>query len=232
LSLTELLEAGSHFGHQVKRWHPKMDSYIWQARDGVHIFDLAKTRTKLQEACLAVRDLVSGGGTIVFVGTKRQAQAIIKEEAENLGIPYVSNRWLGGTITNWSQIKKRLDKLAEMRESREKGEYEKYTKKENILINRQINRLERDFGGLKDLSDIPEAIFVVDCKREEVAVKEAIDRGVKVFGLVDTNCDPDGIDHLIPANDDAVRSIKLIVSKFAEAVKDGLEWKKKKENKK
>lgn len=228
VSLKDLLEAGCHFGHQSRRWNPKMVSYIWQARDGVHIFDLAQTASRLEEACLAAKDLVASGGTIIFIGTKRQAQAIIKEEAEKVGMPYITNRWLGGIITNWKQIKKSIDKLKEMKEKKEKGEYEKYTKKENILIEREINRLTRLFGGLINLKDIPEAIFVVDSKREEAAVKEAKTKGVKVFAIVDSNCDPEKVDFVIPANDDAVRSIKLIVSKFAEAVAEGLKLRKKK----
>lgn len=232
VDLKDLLEAGCHFGHQTRRWNSKMEPYIWQSRDGVHIFDLAKTALRLKEACLAVKDLVASGGEIIFIGTKRQAQAIVKEEAEKIGVPFIVVRWLGGTITNWSEIKKRVDRLKEMVEKKSKGEYDKYTKKENILIQREINKLERFFGGIKDLKDIPEAIFVVDCKREHTAIKEARRRGIKIFALVDTNCDPDDIDYIIPANDDAVRSIKLIVEKFAQAVAEGIELKKKQKLKK
>lgn len=229
--LEDLLEAGCHFGHQTRRWNPKMISYIWQAREGVHIFDLARTAEKLKEVCLLIRDLVKEGKIVVFVGTKRQAQAIIKEEALKASIPYVATRWLGGTITNWEQIKKSIDKLIEMREKKEKGEYEKYTKKENVLIDRQINRLTRFFEGLVDLKQIPDAIFVVDSKKEIAAVKEARMKGIKVFALIDSNADPDLVDHLIPANDDAVRSIKLIVSKVAQAVVEGKELLKTKDKK-
>jgi len=221
VSLEELLEAGCHFGHQSRRWNPKMASYIWQAKEGVHIFDLGKTSQHLKEVCLAIRDLVKEGKTIIFVGTKRQAQAIIKEEALKAGALFVATRWLGGTITNWEQIKKSIDKLIDMREKKEKGEYEKYTKKENVLIDRQINRLNRFFEGLIDLKGNPDAIFVIDVKKEIAAVKEARRKGIKIFALVDTNADPDMVDYLIPANDDAVRSIKLIVSKVAQAVIDG-----------
>ena len=229
--LEDLLEAGCHFGHQTRRWNPKMVSYIWQAREGVHIFDLARTAEKLKEVCLLIRDLVKEGKTVVFVGTKRQAQAIIKEEAIKAGIPYVATRWLGGTITNWEQIKKSIDRLIEMREKKEKGEYGKYTKKENVLIDRQINRLTRFFEGLVDLKQIPDAIFVVDSKKEIAAVKEARMKRVEVFALIDSNADPDLVDHLIPANDDAVRSIKLIVSKVAQAVVEGKELLKTKDKK-
>jgi small subunit ribosomal protein S2 len=219
--LTELLEAGCHFGHQVRRWNPKMEEYIYTARDGVHIFDLAKSAEGLKKACEYVRDLISKGGTFLMVGTKRQAKAIVREEALKVGAPFVSERWLGGTVTNWEQIKKSIEKLIEMREKREKGEYKKYTKKENVLINREIDRLERFFGGLVQLKDIPDAVFVVDTHREAVVVREAKAKGVRVVGIVDTNSDPDLVDYVIPANDDAVRSIKLIVSKIAEAFSEG-----------
>jgi small subunit ribosomal protein S2 len=227
IALKDLLEAGSHFGHQSKRWNPKMEPYIWKSKDGVHIFDLAVTAQKLQEACLAVRDLVASGGVVVFVGTKRQAEAIIKEEAEKIGAPYVTYRWLGGTITNWPQIKKSIDKLKDMQEKQKSGEYEKYTKKENILLQREINRLKKLFGGLKDLKKEPDGLFIIDTCREESALKEAEQKGIKTFAMIDSNADPDLVDYVIPANDDAVRSIKLIVETFAKAVQEGLELQKK-----
>src|SRR3990170_8660252 len=219
--LTELLEAGSHFGHQVRRWNPKMKPYIYAERDGVHIFDLAKTAEGLKRACEYVRDLVAGGGRFLMVGTKRQARAIVREEALNAGSPFVSERWLGGTITNWEQIKRSIDKLLEMRDKREKGEYKKYTKKENVLIDREIERLERFFGGLTQLATPPDAMFIVDTHREAVAVKEARRNGMTVVGIVDTNANPELVDYVIPANYDAVRSIKLIVSMVAKAYADG-----------
>ena len=226
--LPDLLAAGCHFGHQVKRWNPKMKPFIWQARDGVHIFDLAQTAQKLAEACLAVKELVAGGGTVLFVGTKRQAKEIIKEEAKKINMPFIYNRWPGGLFTNWSQIKKSIDKLKEMEEKQAKGEYKKYTKKENILIQREINRLKKLVGGLTQLKDIPEAILAVDIKREQAAIKEAEMKGIKVFAIVDSNCDPTVVDYPIPGNDDAVKSIKLIVSTLAKAIKDGLDLRKKK----
>lgn len=219
--LEELLKAGCHFGHQARRWQPGMAPYLYTVRDGIHIFDLAKTAEGLERACVFVKELVEKGGKIVFVGTKRQAQAIVKEEASKVGTPFVVERWLGGTITNWEEIKKRIDRLVEMKEKKEKGEYEKYTKKENILINREINKLQRFFGGLLGLEKLPEAIFVVDTVREETAVREARRKGVKVVGIVDSNANPDTVDYVIPSNDDAVRSIKLIVEKIAEAVTEG-----------
>ncbi|MFC1711305.1 30S ribosomal protein S2 [Patescibacteria group bacterium] len=228
ISLQDLLEAGSHFGHQAKRWNPKMKPYIWQARDGVHIFDLVKTKDQLVKACEAAKEMVKNNEIIVMVGTKRQAKAIIKEEALKAGMPYVTHRWLGGTITNWGQIETSIKKLNEMKEKTEKGEYKKYTKKENILIQREIARLEKIVGGLTNLKKTPEAIFVVDAKREYAAVKEANMKGIKVFAIVDSNCDPENIDYLIPANDDAVRSIKLLVGTFAKAVADGVNLRGKK----
>lgn len=221
LPLTEFLEAGCHFGHQVRRWNPKMKPYLYTARDGVHIFDLVKTSEGLKKASGYVRDLVASGGQVLFVGTKRQARAIVREEAHKVGAPFVTERWLGGIITNWEQIKKSIDRLMEMKEKKEKGEYKKYTKKENVLIDREIARLERFFGGLVSLSKIPDALFVVDTHREMVAVAEARSRGVAVVGIVDSNAEPELVDQVIPANDDAVRSIKLIVSKIAEAYAAG-----------
>ena len=226
ISLKELLEAGAHFGHQARRWNPKMAPYLWQAKDGVHIFDLVKTAKGLKDACEAVRDLVAQGKTVVFIGTKRQAQAIIREEALKAGMPYVGNRWLGGTITNWEQLKKSIDKLLEMIDKKAKGGYEKYTKKENLLIDKEITRLTSTVGGLTTLKDLPAAIFVVDTKREYAAVREAKVKGIKIFAIVDSNSDPDPVDYVIPANDDAVRSIQLITSTFALAVADGLKLRK------
>jgi len=226
VSLEKLLEAGCHFGHQGKRWNPKMAPYLWKKKEGVHIFDLAVTAQKLEEACLALKALVKRGKRVVFVGTKRQAEAIIKEEAANAGINYVASRWLGGTITNWKQIKKSIAKLKEMKEKQEKGEYEKYTKKENVLINREIGRLTRFFEGLLDLEKIPDALFIVDVNREIAAVKEARKKGLQIFAIVDSNADPDLVDYVIPANDDAVQSIKLVVSKMAQAAGEGKKLRK------
>lgn len=219
--LTDLLEAGSHFGHQVRRWNPKMKDYIYTERDGVHIFDLAKTQEGLENAAEYVKELLASGGKLLFVGTKRQAKAIIREEAQTAGAPFVSERWLGGTLTNWDQMKKSKDKLLEMRRKMEEGVYKKYTKKENVLINREIGRLERFFGGMTSLSQIPDAIFVVDTHREQVAVSEARRVGVKIVGMVDTNANCDLVDYVIPANDDAVRSIKLVVSTIGRAYAEG-----------
>ncbi len=223
VSLKDLLEAGAHFGHQSRRWNPKMKGYLFEVRDGIHIFDLAKTKEGLEKAIDFVKETTAKGEKIIFVGTKRQAQAIIKEEAKKASMPFVDLRWLGGTITNWGQIKKRIDRLLKMREEREKGEYKKYTKKEQLLLDREIDRLERKVGGLVDLEGLPEAIFVVDTKTEETAIREANQKGIKIVAIVDSNSDPDLIDYVIPANDDAVGTIKLIVSLIGEAAKKGRE---------
>jgi small subunit ribosomal protein S2 len=218
VSLVDLLEAGSHFGHQAKRWNPRMKPYIWKAKDGVHIFDLSITAQKIKEAAEKIAEVVRGGGKIVFVGTKRQAKVVITEEAQRCGAYYVSNRWPGGLVTNWRQISKSIRELEKLKEGQEKGEHNKYTKKENVLIQRKIQRLERLVGGLVGLQKPPDVIFVVDTLREKTAVKEARAKGILVVAMADSNSDPDLIDLLIPANDDAIRSIKLVVSKMADAV--------------
>jgi small subunit ribosomal protein S2 len=223
VSLKDLLEAGCHFGHQSKRWNPKMKPYLFAKRDGIHIFDLAQTKEGLLRACEFVKDWVAQGKQIVFVGTKRQAQAMIKEEAQRCGMPYVWSRWLGGTITNWEMIKKSLDKLRELKQKKEAGDFKEYTKKENLLIDREIERLEKFFGGLSTLKGRPEAIFVIDSKAEDAAIKEAVKKEVKVVATVDSNADPTVVDYVIPVNDDAVKAIRLVVQKIAEAVIEGLQ---------
>jgi small subunit ribosomal protein S2 len=219
ITLKELLEAGCHFGHQVTRWNPKMKPYIFTAREGIHVFDLAKTKEGLEAACVFVKDLVSQGGKIIFLGTKRQVKKVIVEVAKEKGMPYVNQRWLGGTITNWGEIRKRIERMQELKEKREKGEYNKFTKKERILIDREISKLEKFFGGLAGLEELPEALFVIDIKREIAAVREANKKGIKVVALVDTNCDPDLADYVIPGNDDASGSVELVVRKIGEAIK-------------
>lgn len=221
ISLEDLLEAGCHFGHQSKRWFPKMAPYIWGERSGVHIFDLVKTQKQLLEACAVVRDLVASGKTIVFVGTKRQAAAIIKQEAERAGVPYTVNRWPGGLITNWKQIEKSISRLRELKSKRSSGEFNKYLKKEQSQIDKEISRLTRLFGGMENLAAVPDALFVVDIKREAGAIAEARRFNITTVAIVDTNCNPDEVDVVIPANDDALRSIHLIVNKLADAVMEG-----------
>jgi len=221
IGLKDLLDAGCHFGHQAQRWNPKMAPFLYGVRDGVHIFDLAKTKEGLEKAAEFVKDTVAKGGKIIFVGTKRQAQAIVKEEAQKAKMPFITERWLGGIITNWDNIKKSIDKLKDLKTQKEAGELKKYTKKENILIDSEIARLERFFGGLVDLKELPAAIFIIDVKKEQAALREAAKKNIPVIAIVDSNSDPDMVDWVIPANDDAVGSIKLIVSLIAEAVKKG-----------
>lgn len=231
ISLKQLLEAGCHFGHQARRWNPKMKPFLYGVRDGVHIFDLAKTREGLGAARDFMAKAAVEGKRIVFVGTKRQAMAIIAEEAKKAGVPYINQRWIGGTITNWEQIKKNIDKLIEMTEKRKKGEYKKYTKKEQLLLDREINRLEKFFGGVVGLEKPPEVLFVVDVKKEEVAVREARKKEIVVVGLVDSDSNPDVAGWVIPGNDDAAGAVKLVVSTIAEAVKEGKEIFEKKNKK-
>jgi len=221
ITLKALLEAGCHFGHQTRRWNPKMKPYLYDIRQGVHIFDLVKTKEGLEAACEFAKKAAEEGKKIVFLGTKRQARAVIEEVAKKIGIPYVNERWIGGTITNWEQIKKNLDKLAEMKKAKEKGEYKKYTKREQILLDKEIARLERFYGGLVGLEEMPDILFVIDIKRESTAVREAKKKGLVVIGLVDSDSDPDWVDWIIPGNDDAVGSIKFVVEKIGEAVREG-----------
>lgn len=221
VSLEDLLAAGCHFGHQARRWNPKMSKYIWGERNGVHIFDLEKTQAALTDACELARSMTREGKLIVFVGTKRQASAVIEEEAQKAGVPFVSRRWLGGTLTNWKQLKKSIDRLKDLESKRDSGDFDRYTKHERLLIDREINRLTRLIGGLRTLTDAPQALFVVDVKHEIAAVLEARRRGVPVIAIVDTNCDPVLADAVIPANDDATWSVRLISSKISEAIQLG-----------
>jgi small subunit ribosomal protein S2 len=232
VDLEELLEAGCHFGHQARRWHPNMKKYIWKEREGIHIFDLLKTQKELQKVCLQAQKMAEEGKKILFVGTKRQARDVIREEIEKVGMPWVAVRWIGGTLTNWKQIQKSIDKLKEMKKKKEAGEYDMYTKKENILIDREIRRLEYLFGGIKELEQPPEALFIVDTKREDTAVREAQLEGLKTFAILDSNADPTDIDYVVPANDDAIRSIKLIISEVVSAIEEGKQIRKKKQAKK
>jgi len=217
-----LLEAGCHFGHQAQRWCPKMAPYIYAERNGVHIFDLIQTAQRLQDAAQFAYELGKQNKNIVFIGTKRQAQEIVREEAIAAGAMYTTVRWLGGTITNWEQVKKSIDKLNRLKKDREEGKLEQmYTKRERVLIDKDIARLERFLGGISALNKEPDAIFVVDAAKEEGAVKEARVKGIPVIAIVDSNQDPTDINYVIPANDDAVRSIKVIVHAVAEAYKEG-----------
>lgn len=220
ISLKDLLEAGCHFGHKRSKTHPKARQYLYTIRDGIAVFDLVKTREGLIKAKEFVGDLVKKGGKVVFVGTKRQARELVKEEAKRVGMPYVINRWLGGTITNWDEIKKNsIDKLRQLKKDWQEGKYNKRTKKEQSLIRREITRLEKLIGGLADLDQLFDALFIVDVNREETAVREARRKGIPIVAIVDSNSDPTLIDYPIPANDDAVKSIQFIVREIGKAIK-------------
>ncbi len=224
--MKSLLETGVHFGHRTKRWNPKMRPYIFTERNGVHIIDLQQTITAIDTAANLIRDIVSKGGAVLFIGTKRQAQEPIALQAQRAGQPFITERFLGGTLTNWRTIKSRLDRLAELEAMKERGEFERFTKKEGLLRTREIERLNRRMGGIKALRRLPDALFIVDVCREANAIKEANKLSVPVIAMVDTNCDPDGVDYVIPANDDAIRAIKLIVEAMANAALEGLALRK------
>ncbi|MEK9200342.1 MAG: 30S ribosomal protein S2 [Patescibacteria group bacterium] len=220
VTLQQLLEAGCHFGHQVRRWNPAMTKYIYGARDGVHVFDLVKTKAGLDEAAAFVKTTASQGGKVLFVGTKRQVAEIVKASAVAAGMPYITQRWLGGTLTNYVEIMKRINKMKKLKDQREKGELKKYTKYEQLQIDRDIAKLERFLGGLVSLEKLPEAIFVVDTHKEDVAVQEAIKMKIPVVGLVDSNANPAGIKYVIPTNDDAVGAVTLMVNTISDAIQN------------
>ncbi len=221
VSMKELLEAGVHFGHRARRWNPKMKPYIFTERNGIHIIDLQQTMARLEEAYSVIRDTVAEGGTVLFASTKRQAQESIASEAERCGMPYVNQRWLGGTLTNFRTIRQRIDYLLSLERRQELGEFSRLLKKEALGLQRQIDKLNRKLGGLKEMRRLPSLVFIADVRREAIAVKEANKLGVPIIAMVDTNCDPDPIDYIIPANDDAIRAVGLITSKVADAVLEG-----------
>ena len=218
ISMKKLLEVGVHFGHQTKRWNPKMAPYIFTARNGIYIIDLKKSSDKIDEAYAALMDIVAKGGKVLFVGTKKQAQEAVQTEAERSGSFYVNSRWLGGTLTNFKTIQKRIRRLKELEKMEEDGTLELFTKKEAVLLMKEKAKLEKNLGGIKEMRRLPNALFVVDPKAEHNAVAEARILGIPVFGIVDTNCDPDEVDYVIPANDDAIRAVKLIVAAMADAI--------------
>ena len=221
VSMKSLLETGVHFGHRTRRWNPKMKPYIFTERNGIHIIDLQQTITMIEDAYDVVRDTVSEGGEVLFVGTKRQAQDTIAREATRAGQPYVNVRWLGGTLTNFQTIKKGVDRLKSIEAMQEDGSISKFPKKEILLMEKERIKLERNIGGIKNMRSLPVAVFVVDPNKEQIAVKEANKLNIPVIALADTNCNPDGISYIIPGNDDAIRAIKLITSAIADAVLDG-----------
>ncbi|MEA4831850.1 30S ribosomal protein S2 [bioreactor metagenome] len=221
ISMKQLLEAGVHFGHQTRRWNPKMAEYIFTQRNGIYIIDLQKTVKKVEEAYAFVRDTAIDNGTILFVGTKKQAQDAIKEEAERAGMYFVNARWPGGMLTNYKTIKKSISRLQNLRKLEEDGTFELLPKKEVLALRKEMETLERDYGGIKNMKDLPDAIFIVDPHKERNAVNEAKKLGIPIVAIVDTNCDPDEVDYIIPGNDDAIRAIRLIASVLADAVLEG-----------
>ena len=221
VSMKELLEAGVHFGHQTKRWNPKMKDFIFGERNGIYIIDLQKTHRLLQDALQYAQDLAAQGRTILFVGTKRQAQEAVAEEAQRAGMPYVNERWLGGLLTNFVTIRKSLDRLRELESMSTDGRHERLTKKEVAQLEKERVKIEKNLKGIKGMKNVPDAIFVIDTRKESIAVQEARKLKIPVIGIVDTNCDPDEVDHVIPGNDDALRAIKLFAGRIADAVLAG-----------
>lgn len=218
VSMKSLLEAGVHFGHQTRRWNPKMAQYIFTERNGIYIIDLQKTVKKVDEAYNVMKEVVENGGEVLFVGTKKQAQEAIENEARRCGMHYINQRWLGGMLTNYKTIRKRIDRLHELEKMEEDGTFDVLPKKEVIKLRHEAERLEKFLGGIKTMEKIPSALFVVDPRKEKIAVKEAHILGIPVIGIVDTNCDPDEIDYVIPGNDDAIRAVKLLTETMANAV--------------
>ena len=221
VSMKQLLEAGVHFGHQTRRWNPKMAEYIFTERHGIYIIDLQKTVKKLDEAYMFVRELSANGENVLFVGTKKQAGDSIKEEAERAGAYYVNARWLGGMLTNFKTIRRRIDRLAQLRKMEEDGTFDRLPKKEVVKLELEIEKLEKFLGGIKEMNKLPGALFIVDPRKERIAVAEAHKLGIPIVAIVDTNCDPDEIDYVIPGNDDAIRAVRLIASAMADAIIEG-----------
>ena len=223
VEVAELLAAGCHFGHLTRRWNPKMRAYIFMERNGIHIIDLMKTRILLEEACNAISNIAAEGKRILFVGTKKQAKDVIREEAVRTGEFYVSERWLGGSLTNFTTIRKSVKRLTNIEKMESDGTFDKITKKEGLFLQREKEKLNNVLSGVVDMTRLPGALFVVDVKKEAIAVKEANRLNIPVFAIMDTNCDPDGIDYVIPANDDAIKSVQVITKAFADAVLEGKE---------
>jgi len=221
VSMKQLLEAGVHFGHQTRRWNPKMARYIFTERNGIYIIDLQKTVKKLEEAYMFIRDVAAEGGNVMFVGTKKQAGDSIKEEAERAGAYYVNARWLGGMMTNFTTIRRRVARLQQLRKMSEDGTFDRLPKKEVVKLNLEIEKLEKYLGGIEKMDKLPGALFVVDPRKEKIAVSEARKLGIPIVAIVDTNCDPDEVDYVIPGNDDAIRAVKLIAGTMADAIIEG-----------
>lgn len=223
VEVAELLAAGCHFGHLTRRWNPKMRPYIFMERNGIHVIDLKKTQTLLEEACNAVANVVAEGKRILYVGTKKQAQDILKEEAIRSGQFYVSERWLGGCLTNFTTIRKSVKRLTNIEKMESDGTFDKITKKEGLFLVREKDKLNDILSGVVDMTRLPGALFVIDVKKESIAVKEAKKLGIPIFAIVDTNCDPDDVDYVVPANDDAIKSIQVIIKAFTDAILEGKE---------
>ena len=221
VTMRQMLEAGLHFGHQTRRWNPKMKPYIYGPRNGIYIINLDMTMRHFRRAYQFAQEMVAGGGNILFVGTKRQAQDIVMQEADRCGMPYVNSRWLGGMMTNFQTIRQSVDRLKKIEAMKEDGSIHRFPKKEVLMMDKEVGKLDRTLGGIKNMRSLPDALFIIDPKNEEIAVSEAQKLNIPVIALTDTNCSPEGIDYLIPGNDDAIRSIKLIASLIAEAVLEG-----------
>jgi small subunit ribosomal protein S2 len=221
VSMKQLLEAGVHFGHQTRRWNPKMAKYIFTERNGIYIIDLQKTVKMMEQAYNFVRELAANGGTVLFVGTKKQAQEAVKEEALRSDMFYVNHRWLGGTLTNFSTIRKRIERLHELERMEEDGTFDVLPKKEVVLLRKEKAKLEKFLGGIKNMKKLPDAVFIIDPRKERIAVSEARKLGIPIVAIVDTNCDPDEVDYVIPGNDDAIRAVRLFTSKIADAILEG-----------
>ena len=221
VAMKQLLEAGVHFGHQTRRWDPRMAEYIFQARNGIHIIDLQKTSKKLDEAYEFMKEQAEEGKTVLFIGTKKQAQDCVKEAAEKTGMYYVNQRWLGGTLTNFKTIRKRIERLTQLEQMEQDGTFDVLPKKEVVLLRKEMDKLNKNLGGIKEMTEIPGVIFVVDPKKEHIAIQEARKLNIPVVGLVDTNCDPNDVDYVIPGNDDAIRAVKLITDVMANAIIEG-----------
>ncbi len=221
ISMKRLLEAGVHFGHQTRRWNPKMATYIFTERNGIYIIDLQKTVKKVEEAYNFVRDLAAEGQTLLFVGTKKQAQEAVKEEAQRCEMFFVNERWLGGMLTNFQTIQKRISRLRELEDMEAKGTFDVLPKKEVITLRHEMDRLQKFLGGIKNMNKLPGALFVIDPRKERIAIAEARKLGIPIVAIVDTNCDPDEIDYVIPGNDDAIRAVKLLTAKVADAILEG-----------
>ena len=226
VTVEELFEAGAHFGHVVKKWNPKMKKYLWGEKNGIHIFDLEQTLSGLSDACKALTKAALEGKRIVLVGTKRQAKAMLEAEAKRVNVPYITQRWMGGLITNWKQVKLTLERLNSLKLKREQGQLKKFTKREQVLFDKEIARLERVVGGVATLKDAPEVIVAIDTHKEKLAVKEAKNRGALVIGLVDSNANPDMVDYIVPMNDDSAKALEIVIGAFGKALEVGLKERK------